>query len=196
IRELMAARTEWKGTASQLLHALEEIAGERTVRSKGWPISAKSLGRGLRRPATFLRKIGIEIDRERDPHSKERTRTIIITRTPPLGKETSEMSNRPKDSKTNGLGPDNCSDNWGAGVEMSEERSEENADEINALDNSDNSDIKTHPLLDRGSGRICAQCNAGGEPLALVGGVYLHPECRRFWFQDHPEADGIPAALR
>src|SRR6516164_8288941 len=34
IRKLMSARTEWKGTASQLLHVLEEIAGERTARSK------------------------------------------------------------------------------------------------------------------------------------------------------------------
>src|SRR5262249_43703929 len=47
--------------------------------------------------------------------------------------------------------------------------------------------------------RACAQCNAGGEPLAQVEGVappvYLHPECRRFWLKDHPEADGIPDFL-
>jgi len=52
---------------------------------------------------------------------------------------------------------------------------------------------------DRG-GRTCAQCNADGEPLAQVEGtdppVYLHPECQRFWFKDHPEADGIRASLR
>jgi hypothetical protein len=29
--------------------------------------------------------------------------------------------------------------------------------------------------------RICAQCNAGGEPLLELDGVLLHPECRRFW---------------
>src|SRR5262249_10044064 len=112
IRKLMAARTEWKGAASQLLHALEEIAGERTVKSKNWPGSAEAIGRGLRRPATFLRKVGIEISRERDPHSKERTRLIKITRQrlPDREGEPSEPSNRPKENKTNGLGLDSCSD--------------------------------------------------------------------------------------
>jgi hypothetical protein len=51
-----------------------------------------------------------------------------------------------------------------------------------------------------GAGQKCAQCNAGGEPLEPVAGtdplVELHPECRRFWFKDHPEADGIPQSLR
>src|SRR6516225_2570699 len=152
IRKLMSARTEWKGTASQLLHALEEIAGERTAKGKNWPGSAEALGRGLRRPATFLRKVGIDISRERDPHSKERTRLIKITRQrlpDREGKEPSEPSNRPKENKTNGLGLDSCSDN--------------------ASDGSDSSDSKI-PTQSNG-GRTCAQCNAGGEPLAQVEGV-------------------------
>jgi hypothetical protein len=37
IRALMSNREEWTGTASDLLAALDEVAGERTVRSKGWP---------------------------------------------------------------------------------------------------------------------------------------------------------------
>src|SRR5262249_37144836 len=80
IRALMATQEEWVGTASELLVALEGVAGERAAKSKNWPSSAEALGRGLRRPATFLRKVGIEISRERDPHSKERTRLIKITR--------------------------------------------------------------------------------------------------------------------
>src|SRR5262249_35145621 len=78
IRGLMAAREAWVGTSSQLLHALEEVAGERVAKSKNWPSSAEALGRGLRRPATFLRKVGIEISFERD----KRTRRIRIIRTP------------------------------------------------------------------------------------------------------------------
>ncbi len=37
--------------------------------------------------------------------------------------------------------------------------------------------------------RICAQCNAGGEPLYPVSGtdLWLHAECRWFWIKDHPE---------
>jgi hypothetical protein len=34
---LMATRTEWTGTASELLGALAEIAGERIAKSKAWP---------------------------------------------------------------------------------------------------------------------------------------------------------------
>jgi hypothetical protein len=193
IRKLMAARTEWRGTASQLLHVLEEIAGERTARSKNWPGSAEALGRGLRRPATFLRKVGIDINRERDPHSKERTRLIKITRRhlpDREGKEPSEPSDRPKENKTNGLGSDTCSDSCWEGAELSEEPSEENTNEINASDGSDSSD-SNFPTNSNG-GRTCAQCNADVEPLVQVEGidppVYLHPECRRFWFKDHTEA--------
>jgi len=174
---------------------LEEIAGERTAKGKNWPGSAEALGRGLRRPATFLRKVGIDISRERDPHSKERTRLIKITRQrlpDREGKEPSEPSNRPKENKTNGLGLDSCSDSSLDSSDspslLSELPSEQNTNEINASDGSDSSDSKI-PTQSNG-GRTCAQCNAGGEPLAQVEGVdppvYLHPECRSFWLKDHP----------
>jgi uncharacterized protein DUF3631 len=41
----------------------------------------------------------------------------------------------------------------------------------------------------RGAPRICAQCNAGGEPLYELEGtdLWLHRECRRFWLKAHPE---------
>jgi hypothetical protein len=47
-------------------------------------------------------------------------------------------------------------------------------------------------------GRVCAQCNAGGE-LFLVAGVWLHLECRRFWFKEHPDprdCGPMPESLR
>jgi Protein of unknown function (DUF3631) len=37
---------------------------------------------------------------------------------------------------------------------------------------------------------ICAQCNAGGEPLLRVNGAWLHPECKRVWLNG-----GIPPPL-
>ena len=61
VRALMATRTEWTGTASELLGALAEMAGERVAKSKAWPDSPRALAGRLRRAATFLRKIGIEI---------------------------------------------------------------------------------------------------------------------------------------
>ncbi len=43
--------------------------------------------------------------------------------------------------------------------------------------------------------RICAQCNAGGEPLFKTKNgprpVWLHKECRRFWERDHPRPTAI-----
>jgi hypothetical protein len=77
VRAVMEERTEWTGTATDLLGALAEAAGERVAKSKTWPASPRVLSGRLRRAATFLRKIGIEID-----HTKEgraRTRIIHIT---------------------------------------------------------------------------------------------------------------------
>jgi hypothetical protein len=49
------------GTASKLLAALTGVVDERVAKSKSWPDSPRALSGGLRRAATFLRKIGIEI---------------------------------------------------------------------------------------------------------------------------------------
>ena len=80
VRALMAARTEWTGTASDLLGALGEMAGERAAKAKTWPDSPRALAGRLRRAATFLRKIGIEIGFERE--GRARTRVIRITVAP------------------------------------------------------------------------------------------------------------------
>ena len=72
VHALMTARTEWTGTASDLLGALAELAGERVTKSKSWPDSPRTLGGRLRRVATFLRKAGIEIDCSRRPGADPR----------------------------------------------------------------------------------------------------------------------------
>ena len=79
ICSMMSMRTEWKGTASDLLGALAEVAGERIAKSKGWPNSPRALSGRLRRAATFLRKIGIDIDYTKE--GRARTRVIHITAT-------------------------------------------------------------------------------------------------------------------
>ena len=56
------------------------MAGERVAKSKTWPDSPRALAGRLRRAATFLRKIGIEIGFERE--GRARTRIIRITTTP------------------------------------------------------------------------------------------------------------------
>jgi hypothetical protein len=77
---MMAARTVWTGTASDLLGALGEVAGDRVAKSKTWPDGPRVLGGRLRRAAPVLRKIGMEINFGREGRS--RTRTINITATP------------------------------------------------------------------------------------------------------------------
>ena len=74
VRAMMEERAGWTGTATDLLGAIAESAGERVAKSKTWPASPRTLSGRLRRAATFLRKTGIEID-----HVKEgRARTRII----------------------------------------------------------------------------------------------------------------------
>jgi hypothetical protein len=70
VRAVMATRTEWTGTASELLGALGELAGERVAKAKTWPDSPRALGGRLRRAATFLRKIGIDIGFEREGRAR------------------------------------------------------------------------------------------------------------------------------
>src|SRR5262249_26229991 len=129
IRGLMAIREEWIGTASQLLGALEEVAGERVTKSKNWPTTAEALGRG-RRPATFLRKVGIEISFERDT-SARRTRQIKITRN-----EVEPDNRAQKPSEPSGWENANKIDSPSL---LSELPTEENTNEINASDGSDSS---------------------------------------------------------
>jgi hypothetical protein len=68
----------WSGTATELLERLETIVGEKEVKRKQWPASAGALGQRLKRVATPLRRLGIEIERDRE--GKGRERTITITR--------------------------------------------------------------------------------------------------------------------
>ena len=77
VRAVMEERTEWTGTATDLLGALAESAGERVAKSKTWPASPRALSGRLRRAATFLRKTGIEIDYVKK--GRPRTRVIFIT---------------------------------------------------------------------------------------------------------------------
>jgi hypothetical protein len=80
VRAFMADRSVWAGTASDLLGSLSGAADERTAKAKTWPENARALAGRLRRAATFLRKLGIEISFER--HGRGRTRIIRITATP------------------------------------------------------------------------------------------------------------------
>ena len=79
VRAFMAMRTQWSGRYSELLSCLAEVVEEKVTLSKTWPDSSKALSGRLRRAATFLRKVGIDLSFHRE--GKERTRTITISNT-------------------------------------------------------------------------------------------------------------------
>jgi hypothetical protein len=78
VREIMADRAQWTGSASDLLQVGINMAGNPTLSNRsGWPQSPRALAGRLRRAQTFLRALGIEIMFSREGHLG--TRTIHIT---------------------------------------------------------------------------------------------------------------------
>lgn len=79
VRELMAAQKVWEGTATELLKELDLVAGDRVTKGKNWPNSGHSLSTRLRRAASNLRKVGVEIELDLREPTKARRRLIRIT---------------------------------------------------------------------------------------------------------------------
>jgi hypothetical protein len=76
----MMARTEWTGTAAELLDALGKVTCDRVANAKTWPDSPRALAGRLRRAATFLRKVGIDVScGKRKGHAGARIITIVTT---------------------------------------------------------------------------------------------------------------------
>ena len=88
-------RTVWTGIASDLLGALAEVAGERIAKSKTWPDSPRALAGRLRRAATFLRKIGIDIAFTKEGRARTRTITITPSSAPEMPGEFASASSAP-----------------------------------------------------------------------------------------------------
>ena len=107
VRALMATRTTWTGTASDLLGALTELLGEAERKSKSWPNTPSTLSGRLRRAATFLRKAGIEIAFDRETNHM-RSRSICITALPESGRDFASAPSAPDNTplRNNGLPED------------------------------------------------------------------------------------------
>ncbi len=76
ILNLMEGENQWKGTATELLEALNSIASDQDRQMKGWPKTARKLGGDMMRLAPNLRKIGIDVENDRT----SRRRCIQLTR--------------------------------------------------------------------------------------------------------------------
>jgi hypothetical protein len=72
---MMVDRTEWNGTATDLIEQLAKFVSETQRNSKAWPTSGRAVAGKLRRSEPFLRKIGIEFVFSR---SNDRARTRLI----------------------------------------------------------------------------------------------------------------------
>jgi hypothetical protein len=80
VSAIMTLRTEWTGTATELLDALGKVAGDRVANSKTWPDGPRALAGRLRRAATVLRKAGIDVSwGSRKGHAGARIITIVTT---------------------------------------------------------------------------------------------------------------------
>jgi hypothetical protein len=77
VRRLMVLMTRWEGTATDLLELLAKNGLQASPES-GWPASPRALAARLRRAATFLRAIGIDVGFRRS--GRERSRVFTLTR--------------------------------------------------------------------------------------------------------------------
>lgn len=161
VRDFMAVRTVWTGTASDLLGALSVIAGERIAKSKAWPPDAPRLGGRLRRAATFMRKTGIDIDFGRDGHDRSRGITIKKTAVEWVGNSPSAPSAVPAPDNKTPLA-------------------------LEPADSADSKDSKDTKHSTHSNGHRCRQCDGtpdGTEQEYIVNGerLWLHDQCESYW---------------
>jgi hypothetical protein len=182
----------WRGTASELLEHLEAQLGEEKLREhrkvKAWPQGARALSGNLRRAATTLRKIGVEVSFWREPHTRSRTIGIADTRKFASAPSPSELTL----DHINGLASDGNGDANSNDANIRFERptfpaaSPTNSLKSNIFDRRDCGDANLHRSANGEGDRICAQCRGpvdGKEQQVAIGDrtVWLHPEGERFY---------------
>lgn len=72
IRSLFGDGDEWSGTATDLLAHLNQQVPEGVRGGRTWPTTARALAGRLRRAATFLRGIGIDVTFAQEGHGRDR----------------------------------------------------------------------------------------------------------------------------
>jgi hypothetical protein len=164
VRDFMRLQTTWNGTATDLLDLLGRVAGEKATKAKSWPIDASQLSGRLRRAATFLRKVGIEITTTR----RAQERTVTITSAQP-GQDSHSAPAAAADANGRGTGAGSRGDGanaWGAngqGVDASVKGNQkknkaedaDNADNAGNAGNANNAEWRPmHNPEERGASRL------------------------------------------
>ncbi|PLS83288.1 MAG: hypothetical protein CYG60_22185, partial [Actinobacteria bacterium] len=96
VRDLMATREEWTGTATDLYAAIAELVDEDVRRSRAWPSAPNSLSNRMKRIAPSLREAGIEYGDERIPGGS-RARRKSLKKKP--GRDRPGRPDRPGDGR-------------------------------------------------------------------------------------------------
>jgi hypothetical protein len=98
VREIMATRSSWTGSATDLLRAGAGVTDDGMPRANaGWPKDPRTLAGRLRRAQTFLRAVGIDIAFGREGRAGNRIIWMRATREDALGtvSSVSEVWSRP-----------------------------------------------------------------------------------------------------
>ena len=99
LRELVKADS-WKGTASDLQAALDNIASDGVKRLKAYPKNAKGVGSALRRLAPNLRETGLEVEFYRETTGAKRRLIRMSLQT--VDTDDTEVEKVPKPRKESG----------------------------------------------------------------------------------------------
>jgi hypothetical protein len=192
----MEPRTEWDGTASDLLGALSLLVSEAERRDKGWPKAPNKLSGKLNRQKTFLRQVGISITTSRQAGGA-RTRLIHIKKEN-RGNQSSQPSHSSRDEHNihfaNDLAEDDHRGDNGDDA-LNHSASVPNTVPVKAPKNraSDDKDDRDDKITHFS---FCAYCKQSTDRTLAIGGVYLHPECVAAWDNqdghsfEWPEGDG------
>jgi hypothetical protein len=106
VRELMANRQRWTGSASDLMRAgIDSPNDGQLSGAAGWPKNPRALAGRLRRAQTFFRTLGIHVDFRREGRAGNRVIRIRTTRENTVG----TVSNVSGAESTSGQGPP---DDW------------------------------------------------------------------------------------
>ncbi|MGH7054935.1 MAG: DUF3631 domain-containing protein [Stellaceae bacterium] len=191
-RALVPPGHEWSGSATQLLAALAEKAGEAATRAKFWPGTARALSGRLRRAAPNLRRLGVDILFEREGHGRNRTITITAAAPDKEGAQPSAPSAPSAETgeikRGNGLAA-NALRTQNGGADASTVRGDAtvrptvrgNPLEHKAADGADGADAKIPALSGSGGAEGAAAPNGAMRPLIAIadeaGGGW--PECAR-----------------
>jgi hypothetical protein len=108
VRDLMAERSSWAGTAADFLRAGADWDGTSSP-GRGWPNNPRALAGRLRRTQTFLRALGIDISFSREGRAGSRVIRMHTT----LAHTVSSVSSSDKESTSiDTASDDNCRRCW------------------------------------------------------------------------------------